>query len=78
MVPGADAANAVAWPWTDLTIDDFSSRADGLLLLGQLTADQAALVTAVPSGGVTGLAVTAPDGTTYSLSLRPLLPDDQF
>jgi len=78
LVPGADATNAVAWPWTDLTTDDFSAGSDGLLLLGNLTADQAALVTTVPSGGVTGLAVTAPDGTTYDLSLRPLLPGDVF
>jgi hypothetical protein len=78
LVPAADATNASAWPWTDLTIDDFSTGPDGLLRLGALTAEQAALVTSVPSGGVVGVTVTAADGTTYSLSLRPLLPGDVF
>ena len=74
--PGSEL---VAWPWPDLTLADFSPDPSGLgELLEDLTAAQAAQVTSVPSGGASGIGITAPNGTEYSLSLRPLLPDERF
>ncbi len=76
---GPGASQPVAWPWPELALSDFSADSSGLgLLLGDLTAEQAAKVTTVPSGGAAGIGITAPDGTAYSLSLRPLLPGDRF
>ena len=31
-----------------------------------------------PEGGVSGIALLGPDGKTYVLGLRPLLPDEQL
>ncbi len=38
---------------------------------------QALKVTDEPYGGLMSLSVEAPDGTVYSLNLRPLLPDEE-
>lgn len=72
------AAQSVQWPWPDLPLSDFSADANSGALLGVLTADQASKVTTVPSGGAADIGVLAPDGTAYTLQLRPLLPDERF
>jgi len=68
---------AIAWPWPDLTLDDFQPyAANEGVLVGGLSPEQAAQVTTVPSGGVPSIAIQAPDGTPLTLSLRPLLPGE--
>lgn len=68
----------LAWPWTDLGPADLVAVPDApAILQADLTPEQAALVTAVPSGGTAGIGVLAPDGTAaWRLSVRPLLPDE--
>ncbi len=68
---------AIEWPWDDLTMDDFPITAESGFANGYITAEQAALVIDVPSGGVGGLLLEAPDGKLYSLAIRPLLPDEE-
>ncbi len=69
------------WPWADLQPADFSFPADPSALqqgTHTLTPDQAAAV-AVPgseNGILSGVYLAGPDGKTYSLVIRPLLPDD--
>lgn len=72
----APAGPANEWPWPDLTLDDFSASEATGLLTGVLTADQASKVVEVPSGGVSNLAVKAPENRVFGLLLRPLLPDE--
>ena len=76
--PWTRPATSIAWPWPDLTLDDFQplAAADDVLV-GTLTPAQAALVTTVPSGGVPSIAIQSPDGAAgRPLSLRPLLPEE--
>jgi hypothetical protein len=74
-----DQANgAVAdWPWTDIQPADFTSGVNDFLLVHPLTAAQVAVL-AIPGvqGGMSGLNLTQGSGL-YSLSLRPLLPDEK-
>jgi hypothetical protein len=72
------AEKTTPWPWTDVTVADFSANPDGQLLLGELTADQVAKVTAVPSGGASDIGLIGPAGKAYLLSLRPVLPGEIF
>jgi hypothetical protein len=80
LTQGTPEAAPTAWPWPDLTLDDFSADpSDASTLLGDLTSAQASAVVSVPSGGVNGIGILSPDGqTTYLLGLRPLLPDERF
>jgi hypothetical protein len=76
-VPGPSPA---AWPWSDLKITDFK-EGDGTngptFPHAALTRDQVnALKLGDVGGGAQGLIVKSPDGKTYSLTLRPLLPDE--
>ena len=66
-------ADAVAWPWEDVTPADFSG--DGLAV-ATLTPEQVAMVVPVPSGGQGYIVLELPDGTQQSLAIRPLLPDE--
>jgi len=71
------SVTAMPWPWPDLTIDDFRPyAAEEGVLIGGLTPEQAAQVTTVPSGGVLAMPIQTPDGTTVTLTLRPLLPGE--
>jgi len=69
-----------AWPWTDLTPADFVPAADpnGLQFPHHtLTPDEvAALGVTGFEGGLQNVTLTGPDGKTYTLSTRPLLPDE--
>jgi hypothetical protein len=77
--PGGDTTGAEPWPWPELSLSDFSADPNGTgSLLGDVTSDEASQVTEVPTGGVADLAILGPDGQPYSLSLRPLLPDERF
>lgn len=79
LIEGAgEPANApIAWPWDDLTMDDFPPPGDEpgsrslnmpRELVGQLVE--------VPSGGQMSIWVETPDGTLVQFALRPLLPDE--
>jgi hypothetical protein len=72
----ADAS--IPWPWTDLTLADFSVNRDSGQLMGELTAEQAGIVVTLPSGGASDISVTGVDGKGYLLSLRPVLPGEIF
>jgi hypothetical protein len=67
------------WPWTDLKVTDFKVDPDqSSTRLAAITAEQAAKVATVPSGGAPGIPIASPDGKmTFSLSLRPMLPGDK-
>jgi hypothetical protein len=69
-----------AWPWTDLTPADFVPAADpnGLQFPHHtLASDQVeALGVTGFEGGLQNVTLTGPDGKTYTLSVRPLLPDE--
>lgn len=76
-----DAFNpTVAWPWSDLTPADFVQPADPdapQFPIHTLTSeDVAALGLTGIEGGFAGLALSGPDGKTYTLGLRPILPDE--
>ncbi len=70
------------WPWADITPADFKVPVDPNALpqgTRTLTAAEAAAVgvDGFQSGISGGLFLTGPDGKTYSLVIRPLLPDEQ-
>jgi hypothetical protein len=78
--PAVPAPSAVTWPWSDLTIADFK-EGDGTngppFPHRALTGEQvAALDLGDVAGGAQGLIVKSPEGKTYSVTLRPLLPDE--
>ena len=81
LMDGQPAPDSIAWPWTDLKPTDFAFPADQnafQLATHALTPAQVE-ATAVkdPQGGFQGLVITSPDGTKlYTLSVRPLLPDE--
>jgi hypothetical protein len=78
-VPGDPAA--IAWPWADLAPSAFVMPGDPnafQLATGVLTVAQVEALGIEPyQGGFLGLTLVGPgDGKLYSLSLRPLLPDE--
>ena len=77
----AGAADQKPWPWKDIKPTDFVADGDPnaiQLPARVLTAADAALLGITPfEGGFVGLPLAGPaDGKLYSLSLRPLLPDE--
>ena len=75
-------AGGQSWPWTDLTVADFVLRPEQdapQFPIHTLTPAQvAALGLTGIDGGFSGLSLVGTDGTAYSFSLRPILPDEQF
>ncbi len=69
---------AMAWPWTDVTLEDFVAPPDNVARYAELTPEQVAAVTEIPSGGITNIRVTAPDGSDWYLNVRPLLPGESY
>jgi hypothetical protein len=69
---------AMEWPWADVTLDDFLAPQDNIARYAELTPEQLAAVTPVPSGGITNIRLTAPDGSDWYFSARPLLPGESF
>lgn len=74
---GQPALEPIAWPWDDLTPDDFPMAEEPGNRNKIMTREQVALLTEVPSGGQVSIWVLAPDGTVASFGVRPLLPDEQ-
>lgn len=73
--------DVVAWPWKDIKPGDFAGPADPNafpMATRTLTPDEvASLGVDGPEGGFGGMVVSGPgDGKLYSLTLRPLLPDE--
>jgi hypothetical protein len=68
----------IAWPWKDLAPTDFRADPSGVGLNARLSAAQvAALGLDAVSGGLQDVPILSPTGSGwYSLSLRPLLPDE--
>lgn len=70
------------WPWKDVGPGDFVQAAGPdapqfpihTLTFGQVQA----LGIAGSEGGFSGLSLVGPDGKTYTLAVRPLLPDERF
>lgn len=69
---------AIAWPWDDVTLEDFVAPPDNVARYAELTPEQVAAITDIPSGGITNIRVTAPDGSDWYLNVRPLLPGESF
>ena len=81
LTDGAAAPDQKPWPWTDIKPADFPLPADpNAFQMAQrvLTpADVEKLGLEGIEGGFQGLVLVGPnDGKIYSLSLRPLLPDE--
>ncbi len=81
LMDGAAAPDQKPWPWTDIKPADFPFPADpNAFQMAQraLTpADVEALGFDPVEGGLQGMVLVGPDdGKIYSLSLRPLLPDE--
>jgi hypothetical protein len=78
---GIQAPDVRAWPWSDLTVSDFKPDADpnGVQFPHRTMtpAEIEPLAVKAFEGGFQGLVLTGSDKKVYTLSLRPLLPDDQ-
>ncbi|MGZ8800938.1 MAG: hypothetical protein ACXWXF_13345 [Aeromicrobium sp.] len=72
---GEPTGEPIAWPWDDLTPDDFPAGDEpgGTKILD---AGHVADLVEVPSGGQMGVWVEAPDGSLVQFAIRPLLPDE--
>lgn len=71
---------AVVWPWKDITPADFVQPADPnapqFPIHTLSAADVEALGLTGIEGGFANLPITGPDGTLYTLALRPILPGE--
>lgn len=78
--PGVVDPAMIAWPWSDITPADFAVDADpnGLQFPHRTMtpAEVDALGIDGYEGGLQNVTLNGPDGATYTLSLRPLLPDE--
>jgi hypothetical protein len=78
---GAQGVRVRDWPWVDLSPTDFRLPADPNVLQLRTRVLTSAEAEAIGvdgfEGGIVGGAfLRGPDGTLYSLALRPLLPDE--
>jgi hypothetical protein len=81
LMDGAAAPDQKPWPWADIKPTDFPFPADpNAFQMAQralTAADVAKLGFDQSQGGFQGMTLVGPsDGKIYSLSLRPLLPDE--
>lgn len=81
LMDGQAAPDQIEWPWTDIKESDFAFPADpNAFQLAErvMTPDEvAALGLKDVEGGFQGLPIQSPDKSkVYTLSLRPLLPDE--
>jgi hypothetical protein len=78
---GAMPPAVAEWPWSDLEPADFATpEGQGGLAVGTHRLDAAQVEALGPGetrGGIQGIYVEGPDGKAYSLSIRPLLPDEE-
>ena len=79
--PGVQAPDVRQWPWPDLIVTDFKPDADpNGLQFPHRTMTQAEIEKLNVQdfqGGFQNLVLTGSDGKLYTLSVRPLLPDDK-
>jgi hypothetical protein len=79
--PGMQAPDLREWPWADLTVADFKPDADpnGVQFPHRtMTPDEIGQVDVTDyEGGFQGLPLRGTDDKLYTMSLRPLLPDDE-
>jgi hypothetical protein len=76
IIEGEAFGEQIEWPWPDLEPADFKPEGDMGFLSADVTPEQARQVVEDPAGGFLGALVTGPDGKSYTLALRPLLPDE--
>ncbi|CAN5616441.1 hypothetical protein BH20CHL7_BH20CHL7_12430 [soil metagenome] len=78
--PGIVAPDVRTWPWDDVAVTDFKPDADpnGFQFPHMtMTEDQVAELAVTDfAGGFQNLVMTGPDGALYTISVRPLLPDE--
>jgi hypothetical protein len=78
---GQPISGQLPWPWTTIGVTDFvAPNNPDLPTFPQKTllpADVAALKIQGLDGGGRGIFLLAPDGKTYELAIRPLLPDEK-
>ena len=81
LLAGAPVEGQIAWPWPDLTPEDFAFPTDpnvfqrGDRVMTQAEVDALGLTDV--QGGFQGMAIESPDGSTvYTFALRPLLPGE--
>ena len=78
--PGVVDPGTKAWPWPDLKPSEFVPDADpnGVQFPHRTMspAEIEALGVTGYEGGLQNITLTGPDGKTYTLSVRPLLPDE--
>ena len=67
----------VAWPWTDITPDQFVGPADALFRTRAMTVEEVGSL-GIPdaTNGIQGVALQK-DGKLYTFAFRPLLPDEK-
>lgn len=73
---GEPVAEPVAWPWSDISPNDFRAPAEFAPPTLVMTREDVALLTDVPSGGHNGIWVEEADATPWQIGLRPLLPHE--
>ena len=64
------------WPWPDPSPEDFAARPNDGRRYAVITPEQARQLAPSPEGGLFPVVVLGPDGVTYTVALRPLLPDE--
>ena len=78
--PGIVVPDVRSWPWPDLAVTDFKPSADpnGLQFPHRTMSAQelAPLKVTDFQGGIQNVVLAGPDGKTYTLSARPILPDE--
>jgi hypothetical protein len=77
---GVEAPDVHAWPWPDIDPADFTPDADAngsQFPHRKLTVDEVELLGIDDyQGGLQNVILTGPDGKSYTLSVRPLLPGE--
>jgi hypothetical protein len=79
--PGGPA-KTFPWPWPDHAVTDFEAVPDDPSVptfpMRVLTAEEIeAMGVGDVSGGLIGYYAQGPDGKTYTIPIRPLLPDEE-
>lgn len=64
------------WPWTDVTLDDFSAQGDDWRLQAVLDRQHVEMLVDVPSGGEPFIYVVDAADQLWQIAFRPLLPDE--
>ncbi|MBA3779442.1 MAG: hypothetical protein H0X16_09130 [Chloroflexi bacterium] len=65
------------WPFRELAPEDFVQDPALGFRIRTLTPEEATELTETPVEGVLGINVTGPDRKPYTISLRPILPDEE-